>query len=445
MNFSNSRRLLENNAQFIPGGLASLNRLSDPCIAFASARGSRLWDVDGNEYIDYHAGFAPYILGHSDPEQGEAVVNALRSKKSNYGSGPTEEEGQLAEMFLKCLPFAEKVQFFNTGSEATAQAIRVGRACTRKDHVILIQGGYNGHHNMVAANLMSTKEQLGSRRVTGDEYPLVPITAGIPEAEQKLMHAVDFNDLEAVEAVARKYDVAALMTEPVLQNIGIVKPKLDYLEGLRLLADRYGFLLIFDEVKTGFRASLGGYQAIANVVPDLSTFGKAFANGFPIAALAGKRQFMDLAISTDPSKRVLVAGTYNCHPIPVAAAIACLNKLMDRKLNVYGKLECLAERLEEGQRKLFDNHNVRAVVSRVGSAHCVYFAEGEPTCWWDVLEFHDFKFDVEYRRGLLERGIYYFPVPCKQGSISFAHTEQDIDQTLLAIDDVLHARAGKAQ
>jgi glutamate-1-semialdehyde 2,1-aminomutase len=443
MNLSKSKQLLEQNAKVIPGGLASLNRLSDPCIAFARARGARMWDVDGNEYIDNHAGFAPYILGHCDPDQTEAVVSTLRAEKSNYGSGPTEDEGQLAELFLRCLPFAERVQFFNTGSEATAQAIRVARAWTGRPHVILMQGGYNGHHNIVAANLMSTKEQLGGSRIKGDEYPLVPITAGIPDAEKKLMHAVEFNDLEAVEAVARKYEVAALITEPVLQNIGIVKPKPGYLAGLRELANRYGFLLIFDEVKTGFRASLGGYQAIAKVIPDLSTFGKAFANGFPISALAGRKQFMNLAISTDPAKRVLAGGTYNCHPVPVAAAIACLNKLMNPDLDVYGTLERLAQKLEKGQRELFDEHSVRVAISRVGSAHCVYFAEREPACWWEILELHDFKFDFEYRRALLERGIYYFPVPCKQGSISFAHTEQDIDRTLAATDDVLRVFAGK--
>jgi len=344
-------------------------------------------------------------------------------------------------LFLQCLPFADKVQFFNTGSEATAQAIRVARASTGKPHVILMQGGYNGHHNIVAANLMSSKEQLGGRRIKGDEYPLVPITAGIPEAEQKLMHPVEFNDLAAVEVMAKKYDVAALITEPVLQNIGIVKPNPGYLAGLRELADRYGFLLIFDEVKTGFRASQGGYQAIANVVPDVSTFGKAFANGFPIAALAGKQQFMDLAVSGDPSNRVLVGGTYNCHPVPVAAAIACLNKLMDPVLDVFGTLERLAQRLEHGQRELFDKHNVQATLARVGSAHCAYFAARAPECWWDILEFHDFKFDAAFRRELLERGIYYFPVPCKQGSISFAHTEQDIDFTLTAMDAALHVLA----
>jgi glutamate-1-semialdehyde 2,1-aminomutase len=434
-----SAALLARNSEVIPGGLASINRKADPVIAFARAQGSRLWDVDGNEYIDYHAGFAPYILGHNDPDQNAAILAAMQAGLSNYGSGPTAEEGQLARLFLACVPMADRVQFFNTGSEATAQAIRVARAHTGRDHVIRMQGGYNGNQNVVAVNLMTPAADLGGRRAAGDEYPVVPITAGIPECERRLLHPVPFNDLAAVEAVAKRYPIAALITEPALQNIGVIPPKPGYLEGLRTLADRYGFVLIFDEVKTGFRASLGGYQALSGVAPDLSTFGKAFANGFPIAALAGKQHLMDLAIDPDPKRRVLIAGTYNSHPVPVAAAIACLTKLRDPKLDVYGHLERLAQRLEEGQRKLLADHGITATISRIGSAHCVYFADHAPVDWWDLLHSHDFAFDVRYRRALIDRGVYHFPVAAKQGSISFAHTPDDIDATLEATDEALRS------
>jgi glutamate-1-semialdehyde 2,1-aminomutase len=436
---SKSFELLKRNEQVIPGGLASINRRADPCIAFVRAKGSRLWDVDGNEYIDFHAGFAPYILGHNDPDQNAAVIRAIESQRSNYGSGPTDDEGELARLFLRCVPSADKVQFFNTGSEATAQAIRVARAWTARDHVILMQGGYNGNQNVVAANLMNTVEQLGGRQVMGDEYPLIPITAGIPRQEQQLLHAVEFNDLEAVRTLASRYDVAAVITEPALQNIGVVKPKPGYLEGLRTLADNAGLLLIFDEVKTGFRASLGGYQSLCGVTPDLSTFGKAMANGYPIAALAGKKQYMDLAISTDTSRRVLIAGTFNCHPIPVAAATACLTKLANPAIDVYGHLERLACRLEEGQRQSFSVHKVTASISRVGSAHCVYFMEHAPANWWEIITEHDFEFDRRYRRELIDRGVYHFPLPTKQGSISFAHTDDDIDQALEATNAALQS------
>ncbi len=437
MNWPKSQQLLDENARLIPGGLASLNRKTEPVIAFARAKGARLWDVDGHEYIDYHAGFAPYILGHNDDDQTAAVIDAMHANLSNYGTGPTREEGELARLFLAAVPHTEKVQFFNTGSEATSQAIRIARAWTGRSHLIKMQGGYNGHHNAVATNLMSTRAQLGGAPVHGDEYPRVPITAGIPPEEAVLTHAVPFNDLAAVEAIAKKFQIAALITEPVLQNIGVVKPQPGYLQGLRDLANRYGFLLILDEVKTGFRASLGGYQAVAGVTADLSTYGKAIASGFPLAALAGKAVYMDLAATADATKRVLIAGTYNSHPVPVAAAIACLKKLSDPRLDVYGKLEHLAQRLEKGQHEVFAKHGIPVKISRVGSASCVYFSKQEPKDWWDVLDLHDAAFDTRYRRALIERGIYHFPVFAKQGSISFAHTEADIDQTLSATDDAL--------
>ncbi len=445
MNWPKSQQLLAENSKLIPGGLASLNRKAEPVIAFAHAKGSRLWDVDGHEYIDYHAGFAPYILGHCDDDQTAAVIKALHDDLSNYGTGPTRDEGELARLFVQAVPHVERVQFFNTGSEATSQAIRVARAFTGRSHLIKMQGGYNGHHNAVATNLMSTREQLGGKRIAGDEYPYVPITAGIPPEEQALTHAIPFNDLAAVEHVVKKHPIAALITEPVLQNIGVVKPLPGYLKGLRELADRYGFLLILDEVKTGFRASLGGYQTVSGVTADLCTYGKAFANGYPIAALGGKAPYLDLAISTDAKKRVLVAGTYNCHPVPVAAAIACLQKLIDPKLNVYGQLEKRAQKLEAGQRELFAKYKIPVVISRVGSASCVYFTDKEPKDWWDVMEFHDAAFDLKYRRALIEHGIYHFPVMAKQGSISYAHSEADIDKTLEATDAVLRELKGDAK
>ncbi len=443
MNLKRSQELLERNKRHIPGGLASLNRKADPCISFTRGKGSHIWDVDGNEYIDFHFGFAPYILGHNDPDIRAAVLTAVEGEGSNFGAGTSEEEGELARLFLTCVPMADRVQFLNTGSEATAQAIRVARAATGRSHLIKMQGGYNGHHNAVALNLMSTPEQLGGKPVRGGEYPVVPITAGTPAEELALIHPVEFNDLDAVDAVARRVPVAGLILEPCLQNIGVVKPDPGYLEGLRRLADAHGFLLIFDEVKTGFRAALGGYQEISGVRPDLSTFGKAFANGFPIAALAGRQKFMDLAISEDPVKRVLIAGTYNCHPIPVAAAIACLRKLMDSTVGLYPRLEALGARLQAGQEQLFAAHGIPAVVSRQGSASCVYFAEKAPGNWWDIATTHDTTFDTAYRLGLIERGVYHFPVPTKQGSLCLAHTEADIDQVLNRTEDVLHSLVRK--
>jgi glutamate-1-semialdehyde 2,1-aminomutase len=436
-NMNRTQQILQRNSQYIPGGMASVNRRTDPPIAFARGRGAYLWDVDGRQYIDYHAGFAPYILGHNDPDLNEAVIATFRDGLSNFGTGPTELEGELAQLFLECVPTAERVQFVNSGSEATAQAIRVARAATGRDHVILIQGGYNGNQNVVAANLMDSTAALGGKPAAGGEYPLNPITAGIPNAEKALLHAVEFNDLEAVEALARKYEIAALITEPVLQNIGVVKPLDGYLKGLRRLADQHGFVLIFDEVKTGFRAALGGYQSICGVTPDLSTYGKAMANGFPMAALAGKADLLNLTVTDDAQRRVLMAGTYNAHPVTVAASIACLKKLSDAKLKVYETLDQLTAKLTSGIEVVFKKRGVTASVVRQGSAHSFYFMSEPPTNWWQLVTSHDFLRDARLRKALIARGIYYFPTPTKQGSVSFSHTDADIEQTIEAFDTAI--------
>ena len=251
--YPKSAEILQKNRQYIPGGVVSINRATTPEIVFVKGEGAYLWDAEGNRYIDYHAAFAPHFLGHNDPYVTEAVHRVLRDGASLDGSGTTLLEGQLAELVCQHVPSVEAVQFLNTGSEASYQAIRLARAITGRDHIIVMQGGYNGWHNDVSCNLMTPLDQLGPR-VSPGEYPYKPISAGVPLDHQRLVHSVNFNDLASVEYVCQKYPVAGLIAEPILQNIGIVKPEPGYLEGLRQLADRLGFLLIFDEVKIG-RAS----------------------------------------------------------------------------------------------------------------------------------------------------------------------------------------------
>lgn len=437
LDWTRTTALLARNERWIPGGLASLNRRADPCLSFARGQGAHVWDFDGNSYIDYHFGFAPYILGHNDPDVNAAIAAALDRGLSNFGSGASEEEGALAERFLQCVPMADRVQFMNTGSEATAQAIRIARAATGRSHVLKIQGGYNGHHNMVAANLMSTPAQLGGRPRIGDEYPLVPITAGIPPEEAALIHAVEFNDLAAVETVARRVPLAAMILEPVLQNIGVVPPRDGYLAGLRRLADEHGFLLIFDEVKTGFRASLGGYQALCGVRPDLSTWGKAIANGVPLGAVAGRRDLLDLVLDPDPAKRVLLAGTYNAHPLAMSAALATLRKLTDPAPGVYARLESLGATLQLGLEEVIRRRGLRARISRLGSASCLYLMDRTPANWWEIATGHDAVADKALRLLLIQRGIYQIPIPAKQASLSFAHSDEDLARTVGAFDDAV--------
>ena len=430
-----SAEIFRHNRRFIPGGIVSVNRAVQPEIVFTKGQGAYLWDADGNRYIDYHAAFAPHILGHNDPYVTDAVISVLRKADSLYGAGTTELEGQLAELICTHVHSVESVQFLNTGSEATYEAIRLARAVTGRDHIVVMQGGYNGWHDDVSCNLMTPLDVLGPR-ISPGEYPYVPISAGVPLDHQRLVHAINFNDLQSIEYVCEKHSVAALITEPILQNIGVIKPQVGYLQGLRRLADRYGFILIFDEVKTGFRHSIGGYSEIAGVKPDLAVFGKALANGYPIAALGGKRDLMDWFVHPEPSKRVLLAGTYNAHPVPTAAAIATIERLLANDGEAYLHLEMLGQEMQKGLGKIISDLGLEAVVARQGSAFCIYFMDHCPKDWHDLATSHDFDFDLKLRRKLIDRGIYFFPMAGKQCSISLAHTREDVECTL---EHVKHA------
>ncbi len=427
--YQRSAELFARNRRVIPGGVVSVNRAVQPEIAFVRGQGSRVWDVDGNEYIDYHAAFAPHLLGHNDPDVNAAVRRALDEGLTLMGSGTTPWEGRLAELLVEHVPSVEQVQLTNTGSEATYHALRIARAHTGRDGVIVIQGGYNGWHNDVAHNVMTPLAEIGPR-VSPGEYRVVPISAGIPRHVLGDVHVVNFNDLASVEYVVQRHAIAAILLEPVLQNIGVVKPRPGYLEGLRRLCDREGIVLIFDEVKTGFRHALGGYQSLCGVRPDLSVFGKALANGYPLGAIGGRADLMEYFVHPDPARRVLIAGTYNAHPLATVAAIATLEKLASRREEIYRHLERLGRAMEEGLQQLLAQRGLRGTVSRQGSAFCLYFMDHEPVDWHDILEHHDFERDAAYRRALIAEGIYHFPLPCKQGSLSFAHTDEDVAITL---------------
>ncbi|MBI2194677.1 MAG: aspartate aminotransferase family protein [Planctomycetes bacterium] len=429
LRLAESTRILERNRGFIPGGVVSVNRAVEPGLVFVRGRGSRVWDADGQEYIDYHGAFAPFILGHNDPDVQAAVRRVLDDDATLMGSGTTLLEGRLAELICRHVPSVERVQLTTSGSEATYHALRIARAHTGRSALIIMQGGYNGWHDAVAANVMTPLSVLGPR-VSPGEYPVLPISAGIPESTRADIHVVNFNDLESARWVAQRHPVSCVILEPILQNIGIVKPAEGYLPGLRKLCDEFGMLLVFDEVKTGFRHALGGYQSLCGVRPDLSVFGKAIANGYPIGAIGGRKDLMEYFIHPDPKKRVLIAGTYNAHPIPTAAAIATIEKLSADGGAVYRHIGRLGERTEAGLSSIFREAGRRAAIARQGSAFCVYFMDAPPRDWHDVAAAHDMELDVRYRRALIERGIYHFPLATKQGSISFAHTDRDIDETL---------------
>jgi glutamate-1-semialdehyde 2,1-aminomutase len=430
--------LVARNAAYIPGGVSSTNRVIDPAIAFVKAQGAYLWDIDDKRYIDYHAAFAPHFLGHNFAPVNEAVIEVLRGGESLYGAGPADLEGRLAELVCTHIAAVEKVSLQNTGSEATSLAIRIGRAVTGRQHFIVVQGGYNGNHDELACNVVNSLAEIGPR-VSPGEYPLRPIGAGTTIECTHFVHPVNFNDLDSVRYVCRRFPIAAMIVEPILQNIGVVLPAPGYLAGLRELADEFGFLLIFDEVKTGFRHALGGYSEIAGITPDLVTYGKAIANGFPLALVGGKSRYMDYIIHKDPSKRPFVAGTYNGHPVGVAAAIRTIEYLLSNREQVYRQVEELGRQLEAGLRDIFAAHRITASISRQGSALSYYLMSHAPGDLHDILEHHDFERDVELRRALVALGVFFVPIATKQISISAAHTAEDIAVTLEKFEQAVSA------
>ena len=345
-------------------------------------------------------------------------------------------EAELAELLVDAVPALEQVQLTSTGSEAVSYALRLARAYTGRDNVVVMQGGYNGWADYVSYNLMDPREVVEGHR-PGDEYPLRVTTAGIPDVIASTVRVVEYNDLAAAEKVLAKGDIAAFILEPVLQNIGIVKPLPGYLEGLRALCTKYGTVLIFDEVKTGFRHALGGYQQIAGVLPDLCTFGKAVANGYPMGVVGGRREIMALCSDPDPKRRVVIAGTYNGHPVNVAAAKATLQRLKSREAEVYGELERLGARMQEGLERVFADRNYPTTLVRQGSAFALYFMDHAPVSWRDIAIHNDNERDLSYRRAMIEAGVFHFPVATKQSSISLAHTDADIDETVAITADVI--------
>lgn len=421
--------LLARNGAYIPGGVSSTNRIIDPPISFSKGQGAYLWDIDGKRYVDYHAAFAPHFLGHNFAPINDAVIDVLQSGASLFGAGPSQLEGRLAELLCKHVAAVDKVCLQNTGSEATSLAIRLSRAITGRQHVIVVQGGYNGNHDELACNVFNTLAEIGPR-VSPGEYPLRPLGAGTTIESTHFVHPVNFNDLESVRYVCRRHPVAAMITEPILQNIGVVRPGAGYLAGLRALADEFGFLLVFDEVKTGFRHALGGYSEICRVKPDLVTYGKAVANGFPLALLGGKREHMDYIVHPDAGKRPLVSGTYNGHPVAVAAAIRTIEYLLAHGSEVYAHVESLGTQMQQGLDAIFAAHRVTASIARQGSAFSYYLMPRAPVDFHDIIEHHDFERDVSLRRALIDLGVFLVPIATKQCSISAAHTAEDIRFTV---------------
>jgi glutamate-1-semialdehyde 2,1-aminomutase len=423
--FSGSRKLLDRARRVAPGGVHTSIRTIDPPVSFARAEGAYIYDVDGHRYIDYHAAFGPFVLGHTYPEVTERVRETI-GHLDLFGVGATELEVALAEKIVQHVPSAEKVLFCNAGSEATYHAIRVARAVTGRQLIIKFQGCYHGWHGYVLRNMLSAPEAIGTRD---------PGSAGMLDAEIDSTLVCTFNDLAEVERTlaAHPAQVAAIILEPIPHNIGCVLPKQRFLEGLRALADQHGIVLIFDEVVTGFRHHLGGYQAICGVTPDLTTMGKAMANGFPMAALAGRADVMD-RFNTHPGGDVFFAGTYNGHAGSVAAALATL-EVLERE-PVHEHIFRLGDKMRSGLQEIVDRLDLIGTVTGFGSVYTLYFMDGPVENYTDLMRNNGEAY-ITYRQQLLEQGVFEMPMNLKRNHISYSHTDADIERTLEAAETSL--------
>ncbi len=427
------RTLAERATRVIPGGVNSGQRRIDGLegLVIAATSGSTFTDGEGKVYTDYHSAFGPPLLGHNNPDVDAAVAETARNV-GLMGVGVTQIEVDLAERIVELVPSVEKVLLTETGSEATFHAIRVSRAATSRRHIIKFQGCYHGWHDSVAMNVISPADKVGHQD---------PMSQGIfPEVLDATI-VCRLNDLAQVEQAMTDHDVAAIIIEPIAHNIGCVLPKPGFLEGLRALASKHGTVLIFDEVITGFRHDLGGYQAVCGVTPDLTTMGKAMGNGWPISALGGKAELMEM-FSTTPGRPALFAGTFNGHPPTVAAAVATIDKL--RNEPVHEHVFALGARARAGLQDLYGRLGVPVVVAGFGSVFVTYFLEGKVESYDDLLA-NDVELFVGYRRALMEHGIFELPLNLKRSHFSYAHTDEDVDRLLeateVAVGSVLQARA----
>src|SRR3954467_14834285 len=405
-------------AAVIPGGVNSGQRRVPGLeeLVIAATSGATFTDGDGNTYTDYHAAFGPPLLGHGDPDVDAAVAATARAV-GLMGVGVTQVEVELAERICELVPSAERVLLTETGSEATFHALRVARAATGRRHIVKFQGCYHGWHDSVAMNVISLPENVGKKD---------PLSKGIlPEVVDATI-VCRFNDADEVERALVDHEVAAIIIEPIPHNIGAVLPQEGFLARLRELATKHGTVLIFDEVITGWRHALGGYQSIAGVTPDLTTMGKAMGNGWPVSALGGKSELMEL-FSTTPGRPAFFAGTFNGHPPTAAAALATIDKLQTH--NVHEHVFALGDRARAGLTELYARLGVPAVVSGFGSVFVSYFLEGPVVSYDDLLR-NDVDMFVGYRRELMKEGIFELPLNLKRSHFSYAHVDEDVDRLL---------------
>ncbi len=407
-----------------PGGVNSGTRGLPEPIVWKDAEGAYMVDAEGKRYLDYHAAFGPIVLGHNHPAVNAAVAQAM-TQVDLTGAGTTELEIRLAEKVVEHLPSAEMALIFGAGSEATYMAQRLARAVTGRVKLVKFQGCFHGWHDYLLMNVISPPEKIGQKD---------PASAGmLPEAINNTL-VLPFNDSDALEQLVttRGHEIAAIILEPIPHNIGCVLPKDEFVQALRRVCDEHGIVLIFDEVITGFRHGLGGYQETLGVTPDLTTMAKAIANGYPCAVLAGRRDLMMRFSSAGGD--VMVAGTYNGHPVATAAALATIAELEDG--TVHKRIFHLGEKARGGLQEIADRLDISMTVAGYGSVFVPYFMTGAINRYADLLR-NNTEADTFFRSEMTRRGVFMLPMAMKRNHVSAAHTDDDIDRTLNVAEDVL--------
>ncbi len=423
---STSGRLFEQARMIIPGGVNSPVRafrsVGGTPLFIRKASGSRIWDVDGNEFIDFVGSWGPMILGHAHPRVVEALQRAIVDGTS-FGA-PTELEGKMAELICTLVPSVEMVRMVNSGTEATMSAIRLARAFTRRDLLIKFEGCYHGHADSFLVKAGSGAMTLGT-----------PDSPGVPAPVAHGTLTATFNDLYSVEKLLDENPggVAAVIVEPVVGNMGCVPPAPGFLEGLSALTKRSGAVLIFDEVMTGFRLARGGAQELYNIRPDLTTMGKIIGGGLPVGAYGGRRDIMELIA---PSGPVYQAGTLSGNPLAMTAGYETLS-ILAKDHSFYRNLEQKCALLAEGIQRNIAALGLPLSQNRVGSMSTLFF-RATPVKDYAGASASDTKRFGRYFHAMLHRGIYLAPSQFEAGFVSAAHTSEDIERTIAANHDALH-------